>query len=137
VRLPGSGGATEIATSCQKTFIVVRHSPRTLVDRVDFITSFGHGPTGVERRAAGVKTQGPALLVTDLCVMTPDPDTNEFTVISIHPGITRDKIRASTGWSVRFAGTETETPAPTEVELRTLRELNERTARAHGAAAAD
>jgi glutaconate CoA-transferase subunit B len=137
VRLPGSGGATEIATSCQKTFIIVRHTPRTLVDRVDFVTSLGHGRSGIERQAAGVKTQGPALLVTDLCVMTPDRATKEFTVASIHCGVTRERIRENTGWTVRFAETATETPAPTETELQTLRELHERTARAHGAVAAD
>jgi glutaconate CoA-transferase subunit B len=137
VRLPGSGGATEIATSCQKTFIIVRHTTRTLVDRVDFVTSLGHGRGGIERRAAGVKTQGPALLVTDLCVMMPDRATNEFTVASIHRGVTRERIRENTGWAVRFAETATETPAPTETELQTLRELHARTACAHGTVAAD
>lgn len=137
VRLPGSGGATEIATSCQKTFIIVRQSKRTLVDRVDFVTSLGHGRTGTERRAAGVKTQGPTLLVTDLCVMTPDPVTNEFVVASIHPGVTRERVQENTGWNVRFAGAATETPEPTDVELRTLRELHQRTAQAHGTLAAD
>jgi glutaconate CoA-transferase, subunit B len=137
VRLPGSGGATEIATSCGKTFIIMRHNPRALVAEVDFVTSLGHGRTGVERRALGVKTQGPALLVTDLCIMTPDAGTNEFVVSSIHPGVTRERIRENTGWPVRFAETVAETPAPTAAELAVLRELNDRTARAHGAAAAD
>ena len=137
VRLPGSGGATEIATCCQKTFIIVRHTPRTLVDRVDFVTSLGHGRSGVERHAAGVKTQGPALLVTDLCDMTPAAATKEFTVTSIHPGVTRERIRESTGWTVRFAANATETPPPSETELRALRDLHERTARAHGTVAAD
>lgn len=137
VRLPGSGGATEIATSCGKTFIVVRHNPRTLVGHLDFLTSLGHGRTGVERRALGVRSDGPALLVTDLCVMKPDPKTNEFAVASIHPGVTRERIVENTGWSVKFSDTTTETPEPTETELAALRDLNDRTARAHGAAAAD
>ena len=137
VRLPGSGGATEIATSCGRTFIIMRHNKRSLVDRVDFVTSLGHGRTGVERKALGVTTEGPALLVTDLCVMTSDPATPEFVVASIHPGVTRERILENTGWNVRFATPVTETKPPSANELGALRELNERTARAHGATAAD
>jgi glutaconate CoA-transferase subunit B len=137
VRLPGSGGATEIATSCGRTFIIVRHNPRSLVERVDFVTSLGHGRSGVERKTLGVTTEGPALLVTDLCVMKPDATTNEFVVASIHPGVTRERIRENTGWNVRFEDAVGETPPPARNELDALRELNERTARAHGAVAAD
>ncbi|HYL35996.1 MAG TPA: CoA-transferase subunit beta [Bryobacteraceae bacterium] len=137
VRLPGSGGATEIATSCGRTFLIMRHNKRSLVDQVDFVTSLGHGRTGVERRALGVATEGPALLVTDLCVMKPEAGTNEFIVTSIHPGVTRERIQESTGWNVRFAASVTETAPPASVELDALRELNQRTAQAHGAAAAD
>jgi glutaconate CoA-transferase, subunit B len=132
VRLPGSGGATEIATGCQRIYIVMRHNPRAFVAKLDFMTSLGHGPTGRERRALGVKTQGPVLIVTDLCVLTPDADTYEFEVVSLHPGIMRDKVRESTGWDVRFSDRLDETPAPTSQELETLRDLNARTARAHG-----
>ena len=73
VRLPGSGGATEIATSCGQTFIVMRQSKRSFVPKLDFLTSLGHGRTGTERAAMGVQTKGPTLLISDLCVMTPDP----------------------------------------------------------------
>ena len=59
VRLPGSGGATEIATHCQRIYIVMRHNPRAFVAKLDFMTSIGHGPTGQERRAMGVPTEGP------------------------------------------------------------------------------
>ena len=135
VRLPGSGGATEIATACRKTFLTLRHNKRSLVERVDFVTSMGHGRTGVERKAFGLKTLGPQLLVTDLCIMTPDSATHEFTVASIHPGVTREQIEENTGWRVRFSDSVAETPAPSEAELRVLRNLNERTARAHGAVA--
>ncbi len=132
VRLPGSGGATEIATGCQRIYIVMRHNPRAFVETLSFQTSLGHGPTGRERRALGVRTEGPALLVTDLCVMTPHPETKEFEVATLHPGVTRDQVTAATGWPVRFAASVTETPAPTPVELEALRDLNARTARAHG-----
>ncbi len=131
VRLPGGGGAPEIATSCGEIFIVMKQSKRGFVDKVDFITSLGHGKTGKEREQLGVKTKGPSRLITDLCVMETDPQTKEFVVTSIHPGVTREQIQDNTGWTVRYADQVTETPAPNELELSVLRELNERTARAH------
>lgn len=137
VRLPGSGGATEIATSCGRIYIVMRQTPRAFVEKLDFVTSLGHGPTGRERRALGVATEGPALLVTDLCMMKPDAATMEFVVVSVHPGVARERIREKTGWPVRFAARVDETPPPDRVELEALRDLNARTARAHGRTAAD
>ena len=132
VRLPGAGGATEIATSCGRIFIVMRQSPRTFVNRLDFMTTLGHGPTGRERRELGVTTEGPALLVTDLCIMKPGEETKEMEIVSLHPGVTMDAVRAATGWDVRAADTVTQTPPPTAAELEVLRELNRRTAEAHG-----
>ena len=132
VRLPGSGGATEIATSCRRVFIVMRHSPRTFVDRLAFLTTLGHGPTGRERRALGVGTEGPVLLVSDLCIMQPHRETMELQVTSLHPGVSRDTVVAQTGWPVAFADLIGETPAPTAVELAALRDLHARTAEAHG-----
>jgi len=137
VRLPGSGGATEIATSCGRIYIVMRQTARTFVSRLDFMTSLGHGPTGRERRAMGVTTAGPALVVTDLCMMKPHPDTMEFLVVSLHPGVTKDQVRGSTGWDIRFADMVETTSAPRGDELAALRDLNARTARAHGAASAE
>ncbi len=137
VRLPGSGGATEIATGCQRIYIVMRHNSRAFVERLSFQTSLGHGPTGRERRELGVRTEGPALLVTDLCIMKPDPETKEFLVVSVHPGVTRDQVIEATGWPVRFVEHVTETMAPTPVELEVLRDLNARTARAHGVSAGE
>jgi glutaconate CoA-transferase subunit B len=134
VRLPGSGGATEIATSCGQVYIVMRQSARTFVKQLDFLTTLGHGRTGRERRELGIRTKGPALLVTDLCVMRPDNDTNEMVVTSLHPGIPRDQVKDATGWNLRFAEQVGETPPPTAAELDVLRELHARTARAHGAA---
>jgi glutaconate CoA-transferase subunit B len=135
VRLPGGGGAPEIANLCGEIFIIMSQSKRTFVGKLDFITSMGHGEGGDTRTRLGVKTKGPTKLVTDLCVFEPDPVTREMTVTSIHPGVSRDAIAANTGWPVRFAGTVTETPAPAAQELEVLRELNARTARAHGEAA--
>jgi glutaconate CoA-transferase, subunit B len=133
VRLPGGGGAPEIATGCEKIYIVMPQTRRAFVERVDFVTSLGHGPTGRERRALGIATEGPALIVTDLCMMTPDPDTKAFEVVSLHPGVTRASVRERTGWDVRFAAAVAETPRPDCVELETLRDLQARTARAHAA----
>ena len=135
VRLPGGGGAPEIATSCGEVFIIMSQSRRGFVEKLDFITSLGHGEGGDHRERLGVKTKGPTKLITDLCIMEPDPKTKEMTVTSIHPGVTREQIQENTGWTVKFADKVAETPAPTEQELKVLRELNKRTARAHGEAA--
>jgi glutaconate CoA-transferase subunit B len=137
VRLPGSGGAPEIATSFQRVYIVMRHNPRAFVQSLAFVTSLGHGVTGRERRAMGITTEGPALLVTDLCTMIPEDETKEFVVVSVHPGVTKDQVRENTGWDVRFSGIVAETPAPTDGELEALRDLNARTAKAHGTVAAE
>src|SRR5215210_848191 len=98
VRLPGSGGATEIATACGRIFIVMPHGPRAFVPALDFLTSLGHGPTGRERRALKLVSEGPTLIVTDLCTMRPDPDTKEFEVATLHPAVTRDTVTKNTGW---------------------------------------
>jgi glutaconate CoA-transferase subunit B len=135
VRLPGGGGAPEIAVSCGEIFIIMRQDRRSFVEKLDFITSLGHGEGGGHRARLGVKTKGPTKLVTDLAVFEPDAESKEMTVVSIHPGVTREKIAAHTGWPVRYAAMVAQTPAPTAQELEVLRELNARTARAHGEAA--
>jgi len=131
-RLPGGGGAPEIATSCGEIFIIMSQTKRGFVDKLDFVTSLGHGEGGDHRARLGVKTKGPTKLITDLCVFEPDATTKEMTVVSIHPGVTREQIDGSTGWTVRYAERVAETPAPTAHELATLREIHARTKRAHG-----
>lgn len=135
VRLPGGGGAPEIAISCGEIFIIMSQGKRGFVEKLDFMTSLGHGEGGDHRQRLGVKTKGPTKLITDLCIMEPNPMTREMTVVSIHPGVTREQIQENTGWTVKYADKVSETPAPTEKELKVLRELNERTVRAHGEAA--
>jgi glutaconate CoA-transferase, subunit B len=136
VRLPGGGGgAPEFANLCGEIFIIMNQSKRSFVDKLDFITSLGHGEGGDHRARLGVATKGPTRLITDLGILEPDPVTKEMTVTSIHPGVTRDMIEANTGWPVRYAAKVAETPAPTAHELEVLRALNARTARAHGLAA--
>ena len=137
VRLPGGGGAPEIATSCGEIFIIMAQSKRGFVGKLDFVTSLGHGEGGDDRTRLGVKTKGPTKLVTDLCVFEPDAETKEMTVVSIHPGVTREQIQENTGWPVRYAGKVSETPAPTAQELSVLREVQARTARAHGQAVSE
>jgi glutaconate CoA-transferase, subunit B len=134
VRLPGGGGAPEIATSCRQIFVIMRQNSRAFVPRVDFITSFGHGDGGDHRRRLGIRTAGPTLVVTDLCVMRPAPETHELRVSSIHRGVTREQIEQNTGWPIAFAAEVEETAPPTAEELGVLRELQARTARAHGTA---
>jgi glutaconate CoA-transferase subunit B len=134
VRLPGGGGAPEIASACGEIFIIMTQSKRSFAAKLDFITSMGHGEGGDHRERLGLKTKGPTKLVTDLCIFEPDPVTKEMTVTSIHPGVTRDQINDNTGWPVRYAATIAETKPPTADELTVLRELHARTARAHGTA---
>jgi glutaconate CoA-transferase subunit B len=135
VRLPGGGGAPEIATACGEIFIIMAQSKRSFVDKLDFVTSLGHGEGGDHRVRLGVKTKGPTRLMTDLCIFEPHAETKEMTVTSIHPGVTREQIQENTGWPVRFADRVAETSAPSATELEVLRELYARTARAHGKAA--
>jgi glutaconate CoA-transferase, subunit B len=134
VRLPGGGGAPEIAGSCHEVLVTAKHSTRTFVDQVDFVTSLGHGHGKGDRAEAGLTTAGPVLVITDLCTLEPDPDTSELVVTSLHEGVTREQVTEATGWEVRFAAEVATTPPPTADELRVLRELQERTDRAHAGA---
>jgi glutaconate CoA-transferase, subunit B len=131
VRLPGGGGAPEIATSCGEIFITLKQATRSMVEKIDFFTSFGHGEGGDHRQRLGITTKGPTLLITDLAIWRPDAETKEFTVTSLHRGVTRAMVEESCGWTVRFADDLGETPVPTELELGTLRDLQARTAAAH------
>jgi glutaconate CoA-transferase subunit B len=135
VRLPGGGGAPEIATSCGEIFIIMAQSKRSFVGKLDFVTSIGHVSGGDSRQKLGVKTKGPTKLITDLALFAPDPETKEMTVVSIHPGVTREQIQENTGWPVKYAAKVDETAAPTAKELEVLRELQARTARATAEAA--
>ena len=131
VRLPGGGGAPEIAALCRQTYVVMAQTKRSFVERVDFITSFGFGDGGDHRQRLGIKTAGPTLVITDLCVMRPDPTTKELVVTALHPGVTREQVAENTGWPVRFADPLEETASPTAEELSTLRDLQRRTTEAH------
>ncbi len=103
VRLPGGGGAPEIATNCGEIFITMAMGKRAFVEKLPFITSLGHGSGPGSREALGVKTKGPTKVITDLCLMEPDAETRELTVTALYPGATREKVEAECGWPIKFA----------------------------------
>jgi glutaconate CoA-transferase subunit B len=129
VRLPGAGGAPEIASSAGEVILMLRQSRRSFVPKVDFITSVGFGPDGEGRD--GHRGKGPAVVITDLGVLQPDPSTYELTMVAVHPGVDVDEVREATGWHLSVHPDLGVTEPPTEDELRILRELKERTALAH------
>jgi glutaconate CoA-transferase subunit B len=136
VRLPGAGGAPEIATCARDILVIIRQSPRAFVDRVDFITSVGLLDATADRRALGIHGNGPAAIVTDLGILKPDPETRELTLASIHPGVSFEQVRDSTGWPLRAFDGLPVTDAPRPEELEALRDLNERSRRANERAVA-
>ena len=123
VRLPGAGGAPEIAASCREVFVVLRQNLRTFVDRVDFVTSFGYGDGAGHRARLGLRGCGPVLVITDLGVLEPDPDTRELTLTAVHPGVDPDTVRAATGWGLIVVPDLRVSDAPTNEELAALRDL--------------
>jgi glutaconate CoA-transferase subunit B len=135
VRLPGGGGAPEIATSCKEIFITMAMGKRAFVENLEFVTSLGHGAGPGGRERFGVTTKGPTRVITDLCVFEPDPETRELTVTVLYPHATREAVQAQCGWPVKFAAGLREEAPPTAIELETLRDLHERTRQAHGVAA--
>jgi glutaconate CoA-transferase, subunit B len=129
VRLPGAGGAPEIASAAGEVIVMLRQSRRTFVPTVDFVSSVGFGPNGEGRD--GHRGAGPVVVITDLGVLEPDPVDHELTLVAVHPGITVEMVAESTGWPLRVADEVAVTGPPTTDELRLLRGLKERTAAAH------
>jgi glutaconate CoA-transferase subunit B len=108
VRLPGAGGAPEIAASCREVVVVLRQSRRAFVERVDFVTTVCSGPLRV---------------ITDLGVLEPDPLTHELTLAGLHPGVAVEQVREATGWDLAVASDLGRTEPPTTEELAALRAL--------------
>jgi glutaconate CoA-transferase subunit B len=123
VRLPGAGGAPEIAASCGEVIVIVRQSPRAFVEKVDFITSVGHGDGPGAREKLGLRGKGPTRVITDLGILEPDPETKELVLTHLHPGITVEQAKEATGWDLKVAGDLQTTDPPTDDELSKLREL--------------
>ena len=134
VRLPGAGGAPEIASNAKQVWIIMKQTKRTFVQKLDFFTSIGHLDGGNSRAKSGARGAGPTAVITDIGVLTPDATTKELTLTAIHGGISVEQARESTGWDLRVAPQLARTQEPTAMELETLRELHRRTARSHGAA---
>jgi len=112
-------------------FITLKHSKRAFVDQVDFVTTLGFGRDGKGREGVPNIGKGPTRVITDLCVMKPDPETKELVVVSLHSGVSREDVINATGWDIRFAEQLESTPEPSQQELDVLRELKARTERAH------
>jgi len=122
-RLPGAGGAPEIAASCGEVIVTVGHSKRTLVERLDFVTTVGHGDGPGARARLGLRGAGPTAVITDLGVLEPDPGTCELTLTGVHEGVTVEQAREATGWELAVAAEPHVTEPATDEELAALREL--------------
>ncbi len=122
-RLPGAGGAPEIAASCGEVMVIAPHTRRTFVEQLDFLTTVGHGDGPGAREWFGFRGAGPTAVITDLGVLEPDPTTKELLLTHIHPGVGVGEVREATGWDLKVASELHTTEPPTEEELTALREL--------------
>jgi len=123
VRLPGAGGAPEIAAACRQVIVVLRQSRRTFVERVDFVTSVGFGDGPGSRQRLGLTGAGPQQVITDLGVLQPDQARCELVLTGIYPGVSVADAKERTGWDLQVSADLAEIPAPTESELTALRGL--------------
>jgi glutaconate CoA-transferase, subunit B len=124
VRLPGGGGAPEIAASCKETLVILKQSRRTFVETLDFRTSVGFGEGPGSRERLGLTGGGVSAVITDLGELEPDPESCELMLTRIHPGVAVEQVVEATGWPLRVsAGLVTSTP-PDEYELGALRSLH-------------
>jgi glutaconate CoA-transferase subunit B len=116
-RLPGSGGACDLACLAKRHIIIMAHERRRFVPRVDYITSPGFGDGPGWRQNAGLPQGGPAAVITTLGILRFDPQTCEMVLSSLHPGVMIEDVKANTGWQVSTASRLDQTPAPTDQEL--------------------
>jgi len=130
-RLPGAGGAPEIATHARQTFVVLKQSRRSFVEKLDFTTSVGFLDGHGARARSGAPGAGPQVVITDHGMMKPDPETQELVLVALYAGGTVEATRQATGWPLRVAEDVERIEPPTDDELRVLRDLHERTRRAH------
>jgi glutaconate CoA-transferase subunit B len=130
-RLPGAGGAPEIAHHAKETFVVLKQSPRSFVPQLDFCSSGGFLGGHGERERRGLPGTGPQIVITDFGVLKPAPQSQELTLVAHYENVSVESIRAATGWPLAVAESLEMIAAPTSDELRVLRDLHERTRRAH------
>jgi glutaconate CoA-transferase, subunit B len=123
VRLPGAGGAPEIAALCGEVIVIVRQNERTFRENVDFVTSVGYGSGPGSREKLGLPGKGPVKVITDLGVLEPDPDTCELTMTQLHQGVDIEQAREATAWELKVAEQLGTTDPPSDEELSALRDL--------------
>lgn len=121
VRLPGAGGAPEIAGASTATFVMAPHQARIFVPKLDFRTTIGRGDRAQDRADLGLPGVGVQLVVTDLCVMEFDPTSAELVLTRLHQGIEVDEVRRANGWDLKIAADVDRTAPPTEYEISSLR----------------
>ena len=122
-RLPGSGGAAEIAIHAKRVVIISRLSPRAFPERVDFVTSPGHRINGKNRGELGMPGAGPLKVVTDKAILEHDAETGELVLAALYPGVTADAVRESVGWRLASRASLEEVAPPTPRELELLRSV--------------
>ena len=127
VRLPGAGGAPEIAASAKEVAVILRQKPRAFVEELAFVTSIGYRYGGNSRKELGYGGVGPTIVISDLGILRPDPESRELTMTALHPGATVEEAKEATGWKLMVAEELETTDPPTEKELGILRELKART----------
>ena len=127
VRLPGAGGAPEIAASAKEVMVVMPQTPRSFVEKLAFRTSVGYLDGGGSREELGYLGGGPTVVITDHGILRPDPETKELTLTKLHPGTSVEQVREATGWDLRVADDLGTTDSPTAEELQTLRDLRAKT----------
>ena len=123
VRLPGSGGAPEIAIHARRTLVVAKLSPRAFPERVDFITSPGQRANGVSRKQLGMPGAGPVKVITDKGVLEADEQSGEMVLAALYPGVEVSEVKAGVGWELRCRPRLERIDPPTATELRLLRDV--------------
>lgn len=123
-RLPGAGGAPEIASHARQTFVILKQSPRSFVPQLDFRTTVGYGAGNAERTRSGARGRGPQAVITDFGILKPRPDTQELQLTGHFENVSVAQAVEATGWPLRVADTLEVIAAPSEKELRVLRDLH-------------
>jgi glutaconate CoA-transferase, subunit B len=131
VRLPGAGGAPEIATHAREVLVIMKQSPRSFVARLDFRTSCGYLDGNGARRVARCPGQGPKAVITDFGILRPHPHSDELQLTAVYPGVTVAAVIAATGWPLQVADEVEVLPPPDPADLVSLRDLHARTRAAH------
>lgn len=136
VRLPGAGGAPEIATSAKEVTIILKHNKRAFVEQLDFVTSSGFVDASNSHANPVARGRGPTTVITDLAILSSTRDSRELVLTALHPGVSVEQVVEATAWKLKVAPNVAVTPPPTMGELNALRDLHARTTAAHGAVAA-